>query len=126
MYQELDQKAVVNENETYVIYGDHAYGIIELLLSPHHGRPEDLPPLQQEFNRAMQVLRVAVEWGFKKNVTDFAFIDFRTPKITIVICMYKVLLINCHTCLYGSQTAMYFDIIPLTLEEYCGIGNQNV
>lgn len=114
-----------------MIYGDQAYGIMELLLSPYHGRPEDLPPHQQEFNRAMKVLRVAVEWGFQKIVTEFAFVDFRkNQKLLLqdVQSMYKVavLLTNCHTCLYRSQTSMYFDMVPPTLEEYFGIGNQNL
>lgn len=35
---------------------------------------------------------------------------------------YKVaiLLFNAHTCLYGSQTAEYFNMLPPNLEEYFG------
>jgi hypothetical protein len=29
-----------------------------------------------------------------------------------------VILTNCHTCLYGSQTAEYFNVMPPILEEY--------
>lgn len=73
----------------------------------------------------MKLLRVAVEWGFQKVISEFAFLDFKKNlKLLLqdVELMYKagVLLINCHTCLYGSQSAQYFNINPVGLEEYIG------
>lgn len=126
LYEELEQKAVINENEKYTIYGDQAYGIMELLLSPYPGRPENLTPQQHQFNEAMKVLRVSVEWGFQKILAEFAFVDFKKNQKMLlqdIEAMFKVavLLTNCHTCLYGSQTSSYFDTIPPTLEEYFGV-----
>jgi hypothetical protein len=37
------------------------YGVMELLSCPYPGRPQNLPAYQVEFNRAMKILRVAVE-----------------------------------------------------------------
>jgi hypothetical protein len=52
----------------------------------------------------MKVLRIAVEWGFQKVASQFAFVDFKkNQKLLLqeVETMYKiaVLLTNCHTCL---------------------------
>ncbi|KAJ8911974.1 hypothetical protein NQ315_003252 [Exocentrus adspersus] len=118
LYRELEQKAIVNQDEKYALYGDQAYGLMELLLTPYPGRPDDLLPHQREFNGSMKLLRVSVEWGFQK---------IKKPEIIIRIqdldSMYKVavLLTNCHTCLCGSQTATYFNTVPPTLEEYFGL-----
>lgn len=99
---------------------------MELLLTPFAGRAEDLLPHQLEFNQSMKRLRASVEWGFQKVVCLFAFVDFRKKQKLLLQdldAMYKVavLLTNCHTCLYGSQTATYFHIAPPTLNEYFGL-----
>lgn len=125
LYNQLEQKAVFGENEKYVLYGDQAYGLMDLLITPFPGRPEDLPVHQNNFNHSMKILRVSVEWGFQKIVSLFAFIDFKKNQKLLLqnldtIWKVAVLLTNCHTCLYGSQTADYFNTIPPTLEEYFG------
>lgn len=71
----------------------------------------------------MKPLRQAVEWGFGKIVNEFAFLDFKKIKKLLlqdVGCMYQtaVILINCHTCLYGSQTGSYSNVNPPALERY--------
>lgn len=122
LYQELEEKVVFNDTR-YVLYGDQAYGVRELLLSPYPGRPQDLPVYQQEFNNSMKILRVAVEWGFQKIVSEFAFVDLKKNQKLLVQdleSIYKtaVILTNCHTCLYSNQTAYYFNVEPPTLEQY--------
>lgn len=123
LYEELETIPRNDQNERYILYGDAAYGIRELLLGPYTGA--NLQPYQRNFNNSMKPLRIAVEWGFQKVVAQFAFIDFRkNQKLLLqdVESMYKVavLLTNCHTCLYSSETAQYFDVVPPTLEEYLG------
>lgn len=86
-------------------------------------RTTNISNLELQFNRGMSFVRQAVEWGFGKVVNNFAFVDFKkNQKIMVqeVPTMYKaaVLLTNCHTCLYGSETSMYFDARPPTLNEY--------
>jgi hypothetical protein len=89
------------------------------------GRPQDLPAYQVEFNRSMKILRVAVEWGFQKIVSQFAFLGLKKNlKLLLqdVEFLYKVgvLLSNCHTCLYESQTSQYFGVAPPLLQQCIG------
>jgi hypothetical protein len=65
LYNELERAVVFPDNERYLLYGDRLihlclYGVMELLLCPYPGRPQDLPAYQVEFTRAMKILRVAV------------------------------------------------------------------
>lgn len=126
LYAELMDIAVY-ENNKYIIYGDPAYPMSELILKPYCNRAPT--PEQVAFNKAMSSVRQAVEWGFGKILTEFAFLDFKkNQKIHLqeVGKMYKVgvLLTNCHTCLYGSQGSNYFNILPPTLEQYLNLHNQ--
>lgn len=123
LYTELMEIAV-HGSTTYVIYGDPAYPMSELILKPYCSRI--LTPEQVAFNRAMSSVRQAVEWEFGKVIIEFAFLDFRkNQKLLLqhVGQMYKVgvILTNCHTCLYGNQTGTYFNIVPPTLEQYLNI-----
>jgi hypothetical protein len=115
------------EHEIYLLCGDAAYSIRELLLGPYSGG--NLLQIQRNFNNSIKVLRIAIEWGmgngFQKVASQFAFVDFKkNQKLLLqgVETMYKisVLLTNCHTCLYGSETSQYFDIVPPPLEVYLG------
>lgn len=121
IYNQLEQCATFENEEKYALYGDCAYPIRELLLCPYSSR--NLTPLQQNFNTCMSPLRQAVEWGFGKIVSEFAFLDFKkNNKLLLqdISTMYTIaaILTNCHTCLYGSQTAQYFNTEPPSLNEY--------
>ncbi|KAJ8933500.1 hypothetical protein NQ314_013965 [Rhamnusium bicolor] len=127
-YQQLEAKARLPNGNNFVIYGDQAYGIRELLLCPFPGHRinED----QQNFNTSMSTLRVAVEWSFSKLVAEFAFLDFKkNQKLLLqnVEAMYKTatILTNCHSCLYGNQTSTFFNIEPVPLEIYLNVNNNN-
>ncbi|KAH7968148.1 hypothetical protein HPB52_006075 [Rhipicephalus sanguineus] len=105
----------------YCIYGDPAYPLRPLLMRPYRGAT--LTAQQQLFNEGMSTVRQAVQWGFGKVIAEFAFVDFKkNQKILLqnVGQMYRVatLLTNCHTCLYGSQTGMYFGLCAPLLEDY--------
>ncbi|XP_028415880.1 uncharacterized protein LOC114539446 [Dendronephthya gigantea] len=111
-----------NENgEPFVLYGDPAYPVRSHLLAPFRGA--QLSPTQQQFNRHMSSVRTSVEWGFGKIVQYFAFMDFsKNLKVLLqpvgkLYCV-AVLLTNCHTCLYGSQTGHFFGVDPPQLEAY--------
>ncbi|KAF2905764.1 hypothetical protein ILUMI_00413 [Ignelater luminosus] len=112
-------------DEQYVLlYGDPAYPLTDLLLCPYAGR--NLTEQQQNFNRSMSTVRKSVEWGFGKVISEFAFLDYKkNQKLLLqdIGNMYRtaVILTNCHTCLYGSQSNQYFNIEPSTLEEYLGV-----
>lgn len=128
LYTELEQVAVFPNDQKFVLYGDQAYGIKELLLCPFPTRQNELPDHQQQFNNSMKVIRASVEWGFQKIISLFAFLDFKKNQKLLLqelenMYMVAVILTNCHTTLYGSQTSHYFNLVPPLLEQY--VGNQN-
>lgn len=99
---------------------------MELLITPFPGHRDVIPQHHVLFNQSMKVLRVAVEWGFAKVIQQFAFVDFKKNQKLLLQNLdtyYKVavLLTNAHTCLYGSQTGHYFNVVPPNLEEYFDI-----
>lgn len=107
--------------QPYVIYGDPAYGLSRNILAPFRGA--QLTAAQKQFNSDMSKVRVSVEWGFGKICQNFAYLDFKKNlrilvqpigKFYLVACI----LINCHTCLYGSLTGTFFDLDPPSLETY--------
>lgn len=125
LYEQLEEKARFENNE-YVIFGDQAYGIRELLLCPYPG--DGLNEAQQHFNATMTPIRQAVEWSFSKVIAEFAFVDFKkNQKLLLqeIEAFYKTatILTNCHTCLYGNQTSTYFEVVPIHLEQYLNINN---
>lgn len=105
----------------YTLYGDPAYPLRQHILAPYRGAV--LTAAQQLFNKKMSKVRESVEWTFGKVVQYFAFLDFRKNLKVLLqpIGKYYVvgaLLINCHTCLYGSQTSDYFCMPPPNLHAY--------
>ncbi|KAK3715350.1 hypothetical protein QZH41_010172 [Actinostola sp. cb2023] len=115
------QRFVKPNGEPYVIYGDPAYGLTGNILAPFRGArfSDD----EHEFNARMSNVRVSVEWGFGKICQNFAFLDFKKNLKVLLQPVGKYYLVasfltNCHTCLYGSQTSTYFNIVPPSLETY--------
>lgn len=105
----------------FVIYGDPAYPISSTILAPYKG--SSLTAQQQQFNTEMSRVRVSVEWAFGKVLQYFSYLDFkRSNKILLQpigkYYLVATLLINCHTCLYGSQTSTFFKTSPPSLEDY--------
>ena len=107
--------------EPYVIYGDPAYGLARNILSPFRG--VRLTNDEQFFNTQMSKVRVSVEWGFGKICQNFAYLDFKKNLRVLLQPVGKYylvasILVNCHTCLYGSQTSTFFNLEPPSLETY--------
>ena len=107
--------------DPYVVYGDPAYGITRHIISLFRGAHLTGP--QQLFNAEMSKCRTCVEWGFGKLLQYFTYLDFqKNLKVLLqpVAKYYLVgaLLINCHTCMYGSLTGTYFDLEAPSLETY--------
>lgn len=76
-----------------------------------------------DFNKSMTAVRESVEWLFNDMATYFKFIDFKKNLkigLSSVGKMYVVcaLLRNALTCLYGNQTSTFFELDPLSLQEY--------
>lgn len=75
------------------------------------------------YNTAMSAIRSSVEWLFGDIINYFKFLDFKKSLkigLSSIGKMYIVsaLLQNALTCLYGNETATFFDLDPPTLEEY--------
>ena len=109
------------DGSPYIIYGDPAYGVSPTILAPYHG--SQLTPQQEDFNREMSRVRVSVEWTFGKIVTYFSYLDFKRSNKVLLQPVGKyylvaALLMNCHTCLYGSLTSRFFKLDPPCLERY--------
>lgn len=101
----------------FSLYGDPAYPLRQHLLAPYRGAV--LTPAQELFNKRMSKVQESVEWAFGKVAQYFAFFDFRKNLKVLLQPIGKyyvvgVLLINCHTCLYGSVTSITFPCLPLT------------
>lgn len=104
------------------IYGDAAYPRSNRLLKPFLG---EVTREQTEFNRWWSVLRIVVEWGFSKHVALFPLIEMKKKKKIQLSPVAKLVdaaafFTNCHTLLYGSEVASYFntrDQMP-SLESY--------
>ena len=107
--------------EPYVIYDDPAYGLQTNILAPF--KRNHLNAHQKAFNRNMSQVRVSVEWGFGKICQIFAYLDFKKNLKLFLQPVGKyylvgTILINCHTCLYGSVTSSFFNLEPPPLEVY--------
>lgn len=116
-----DAEFVDDDGEPFSMYGDPAYPLRTQLIGPF--KEVNITPEEAEFNKSMSSARIAVEWGFQKISTLFAFIDFkRLQKLRLqpvaLHYLVAVILTNCHTCLYGGETSAYFDVEPPSLEEY--------
>lgn len=111
---------VDGDGNQFALYGDPAYPVRPQLLSPYKGQ---LTAEQNEFNTIMSSVRETVEWGFQKILANFAFLDYKKNLKLLLQPVGKyyivgTILTNCHTCLYGSQTGLYFQLDPPTLQDY--------
>ncbi len=110
-------KLTGTDGRQLAIYGDAAYPVCPWLFAPF---PENSANFDREkafFNTSMSPIRSAVEWGFAKLTTYFAFTNFYTNlKLHLQpLGQYfhvATLLANCCTCVYGSQVASYFGMTP--------------
>ena len=78
---------------------------------------------QQQFNKSMSRIHISVEWGSEKYAASLLFFISRKTRGSCYSLLEKdflvaSVLINCHTCLYGSLTSTYFDVNRPSLETY--------
>ena len=103
------------------LYGDPAYPLRVHLQGPFWN--PQLTPLMEAYNSSMSSVKVSVEWLFGDIREYFKFMDFK-KNLKIVMSsigkMYIVsaLLQNALSCLYGNNTATFFDLEPPTLQDY--------
>mmetsp|Transcript_5423 Transcript_5423/g.7992 ORF Transcript_5423/g.7992 Transcript_5423/m.7992 type:complete len:282 (+) Transcript_5423:192-1037(+) len=106
----------------YFLYGDRGYSI-EPGLIPPFPRASSMSDREKIFNSRMSSVRVSVEWTFGKIKSLFPFLDV-AHKLRIGSMplgshyLIATLLTNCHSCLYGSESAQYFNCPAPELEYY--------
>ena len=118
-----DLQAFANSplGNSYCIYGDPAYPLRVHLIAPF--RNGALTPPMMAFNQSMSTVRESVEWLFNDITNYFKFLDFKKNLkigLSSVGKMYVVgaLLRNALTCLFGNQTSRFFQLDPLSLQQY--------
>ena len=121
LLNQLQQYSYKRNGDILCIYGDTTYPLLPQLQGPFKGARLRLD--QDAWNTSMSKVRVEVEWIFADVVNYFKFLDFeKNLKIGLsaVGKMYLscAIILNAHTCLYGSTTSTYFGVDPLTLEQY--------
>lgn len=109
----------------YLCYGDAAYPKLRFITrgAKQARNPNPLNAIAIENGRKMSIVRECVEWGFGKIINLWAFLDFAKNLQMFsspIATYYSVMafITNCHTCLYGGQTARFFECSPPSLEEY--------
>lgn len=105
----------------YCVYGDPGYPVRSSLIVPFYEANICLE--EQEFFMKISPIRESPDWGFRKILQNFAFLDCKKNlKIFLqpIGKFYVVgaLVINLHTCLYGSAASKYFEIDPPSIEHY--------
>ena len=133
MEQKLKEFSKDEEGTQLWVYGDAGYTMTKGLMSSFRVQGatanRTAVPLQEDqevFNANMSRQRIAVEWGFGKLVTTFAFIDFHKKlKLGLSpvgsVAFAAVILTNVHTCYHGSEVGSYFECDPPTIWEYFGV-----
>ena len=71
----------------------------------------------------MSQLRVSVEWIFGKILDYFKFLDFKNglklqPSAIGKMHIVCTLMQYARTCMYGNETASFFDLNPVATEDY--------
>jgi len=117
---DLERSLLIGGRQFY-IYGDPAYVLRAYLQTGFQGSA--LSQEQKDFNKLMSAVRIAVEWAFKDVKKYFTHVDSprklglrRTP--AGLWYHVAVILWNMCTCLYGSQSASFFNCTPPSLETY--------
>jgi len=102
----------------FQIYGNLAYGVSPVMVSPFSGVGE-LTAAQWEWNVAMGQVPILVEHGFSLILQDWPYLNaFWKQKVWVTACgvwyQVGVLLINAHSCLVPNQTTIQYGCMYCT------------
>jgi nuclease HARBI1 len=112
---------VTRGNYVNHLYGDKAYQGQNLIMAPYRA---PLTPPQKVYNAAMSGLRVAVEHGFGRVTSLWAYTDLKKSQKTLLVPTASyyyamVLFTNLRTCMNGgNQISEQFDMAPPSVDEY--------
>ncbi len=129
-YSEVNDKLAAlqaGEELQYVVYGDSAYIVV---IDTHiKARHFDEPNSDRQVleNRTLSSCRECIEWDYGDVSTMWAMTDFKKmlkirkmPVSDIYLC--AMLLRNAYNTMNGSNTALYFNLQPPTLEDWTSAG----
>jgi hypothetical protein len=105
----------------YKLYGDQIFNSCQLVTAAYSLRNGPVLNWMHTLNLIMSPIRVSIEWSFVKIIARAKHAEFRQfIQQSPVNRIYNltVLLANCHTCLYGNQSTMWFEIEAPTLVDY--------
>ena len=110
------------ERHHFQLYGDSAYAVSAVLVSPH-ARVGALTVAEHAWNTRMGEVCISVEHAFGIILWDWPFL--RTSWKHQVFGMacglwYRavVLLANAHICFVPNQTAQHYNCMPPSIHEY--------
>lgn len=73
----------------------------------------------EQYNKAMSIVRVSVDWLFGDIMNYFKFLVFKKNlKIAIGKLYIVCTILRNLTCMYGNSTPEYFALDPLTIQDY--------
>ncbi|KAF8582037.1 hypothetical protein K439DRAFT_1618613 [Ramaria rubella] len=116
------QEGDAPEQLFFQVYGDSAYGISPVILSPY-SHVRELTDKEHAWNETMGGVWILVEHGFSLVLQDWPFLQaFWKQKIYGNACglLYHVaiLLTNAHSCFVPNQTAVRYRCDPPMVHEY--------
>ena len=117
------------EDSVYHLCGDLAYPQSAYVCRGFAG--VDPNTIEAIFNERMSNVRIVVEWTFNGILAIWGHLDCeRSMKILeqpvgqqYINCAF---LTNIHCCFYGNQTSTYYQLPPLTLNDYLGLVDEDV
>jgi hypothetical protein len=112
------------QGEELYVYGDKAFYMEQGVIGAYRAR-RNRPINRDEsiYNAYMAKQWMPIEWGFGKVMQYFAFCGYKMAmKVGLspvnVYYVSSVLLANCHTYYYHSETSMAFQCSAPTIREY--------
>eukprot|EP00732_Lithocolla_globosa_P002165 Lithocolla_globosa_v1_NODE_1330_length_2665_cov_3.816545.p2 type:complete len:163 gc:universal NODE_1330_length_2665_cov_3.816545:1711-1223(-) len=115
----------LGEVKKFSAYGDAEF-VLQSRIKRRHGVTgvKDLPTRLKEEDHGMHKVRIGAEWDYATTANLYPWVHFQKNHQLLrggnVALRYFVasLLKNCHVCLYGSQSASYFNCPPPSLESF--------
>jgi nuclease HARBI1 len=112
----------------HAMFGDPAYPQSQYLLGGVAGAAARSP--EAKWKKAMARARICVEWTFGEVGKVFRALSLKQGMQVYRVLVAKyyfaaVFLLNCRNCMYGGQTAEYFECDPLDLNDYIGLVDWN-
>ena len=115
--RQMSNHMTTADGRIFSVYGDPAYPLSDgHILAPYRGGV--ISRNQMIFNKRISSVCIWV-WGFGKVLSLFAYLDLKKIQKLYLQPVGKyyaiaVVLTNCHTCMYGSETSSFFQH-PTTL-----------